>query len=440
MQQSILIGFLNQKYNDPNLIIAIGSGMTQLSLVFYPIFFGIITTYTIIGSSAYGAKKHYLLGTHLNRCKFYAYSIAIILAIVYLASNRFVGNLLKLNPVAQSYTFTYLWMRLISLFFEFEFVFLITYIQIIGKGYLGAAVLVISSLLFPLYCYLFIIVANLSFYGPGLTIIVFNISMAFIFWVFIHILGKNKDHILFFNMDIFNEFLYIVKISAPLYLMNLLDNLSYESMSIFANYQAKDDYNGYIIVSSVLSIMATIANGFMVVTNVSISNLMGRNLYERAKTLSLYILINANLIGLVLYIPVVCLKPQIIHLLTPIGPIFNIANDIYFEMLFCIFTEISCSIFFGIFVSVGRFYLALLLFAIFSGVNILSIYLFLNVFNVGIGGVFLGAAISRLIMLIVYSLIYTFVIDWKECAEAMKIEIEKGAEIANKEIEKSKET
>ncbi len=206
MQQSILIGFLNKKYNDPNLIIAIDSGMTQLSLIFYPIFFGSIVTYTITGSGAYGAKKDYLFGTHLNRCKFYAYSITLVLGVIYLAINKYIGVLLKLNPIVQLYTFNYLWMRLISIFFEYEFVFLVTYVQIIGKGLIGAIVLVVASTIFPLYCYLFITLPDLGIYGAGLSVILFNITMSFVYWVFIHILGRNWDHIHFFSNNTFNEF------------------------------------------------------------------------------------------------------------------------------------------------------------------------------------------------------------------------------------------
>jgi len=402
-----------------------GSGSTQMSIIFYPIYFGVITAFTIVGSSAYGAKKHYLLGTHLNRCKFYAYTITIAIAIFYLAFNSYIGQILKLNPTAQYYTFTYLWLRLISLFFEYEFVLIVTYLQIIGKGFIGAIILVIASLLFPLYCYLFIIVADIPTYGPGLAVIMFNISMAFIFCVYIQIIGINKDHIHFFSLDIFNEFLYIFKIASPLYAMNLLDNLSYESMSLFANYQGKINYNGYIIVSSVLNIMSTVANGFYIVTNVSISSLMGRGLHERAKAFSIYIFINANILGFIIFIPVVYLKKQIIELLVIPGPISDVANSIFYYMLLCIFAEINCSIFYSTFVSVGKFYLALLLFCCFTGVNILTIFLHLYVFKVGVLGVFLGSAIARLIMLVVYLCIYYFVIDWTECSENIRKENEK---------------
>ncbi len=159
--------------------------------------------------------------------------------------------------------------------------------------------------------------------------------------------------------------------------MNLLDNLSYESMALFANYQRKENYNGYIIISSVLAIMSTVANAFMVVTNVAVSSLMGRFLYERAKKFSFYIFLNAIIIGLIIFIPILCLKKQIISILVKEGPISVVANEIYFFMLFLIFVEISCSIFYANFISVGKFYLALLLFFIFTCVNVLLIYIFL---------------------------------------------------------------
>ncbi len=95
-------------------------------------------------------------------------------------------------------------------------------------------------------------------------------------------------------------------------------------------------------------------------------------------------------------------------------------------MLFLVFAVICCSILYANFISVGQFYLALLLFFIFTCVNVLLIYIFLYVFKIGVGGVFLGSAIARVIMIIAYSLIYSLAIDWRDCAENIKKEMERG--------------
>lgn len=430
VQQLILIAFLNLKYNNQNMVIAIGSANTQLFLVFYPLFFGINVSYCVLGSNDFGAKKHYLFGLQLNRCRFYAYTITLVVGIIYMCINKYVGDILQLTPEVQNYAFIFISFKIAAIFFEYEFLFLITYLQIIGKGLIGTLVLIPSILLFPVFCYIFIYVCDIQMYGPSLTCLFYNLTTAIIYWALIFILGRNPDHILMFNKDTFSEFWYLVVLTTPLYIINLLDNFNDEVMSIFANYQGEHNYEGFIVVYSVYKLMATFGNAANNTTNIIISSLMGVGLHERAKQFTKYMFISYNAIAIIIFLPVVFLKEQIIGLITSTEKSSAVAHELYYYALLTIFIEIQCSTFYALFVSAGRFYLALFLFFGFTCFNTSSIALFLYVANIEVKGIFIGQAVAKTLMIILYSIIYLLVIDWEVSSKEINKEIEEAEKLA----------
>ena len=427
MQQFILLTFLNKKYSNANMSTGIGIVYNQITLVFYSLFFSINVVYTLLGSNDFGASKHYLFGLQMNRTKFYAYSITLVVGIIYISLYDYIGNILQLNPTEKKYSFIFICFRLIAIFFDYEFFYNLTYLQIIGKGLIGFCVLLPSIFLFPIFCYIFINIGDYEIIGAGLACLFFNISLAIIFWLLIFILGRNEEHIFFFNKDTFTDFLYIVYYTTPIFFLNLLDNFNDEILGIFAKYQPKQEQTAFVIGFSVYRILAALGNTSQNTSNVILSILMGEGLHERATQMGKYMLITYNSIAVIIVIPVLLLKTQILSLMSDDQKVLDIAYSLYYFSLLVVFLDLNSSTLYGYVVSSGRFYLALFIFIGYSCVNIGVVSLLLFVFNFGVIGIVIGFTIAKGSMLITYIFVYIFVIDWKESAELIKKEIDNEA-------------
>ena len=407
------------------MVIAIQTGNTLLSLIFYPIISGSIVLYSIIGSEAYGAGKHNLFGTYLTRCKLFGYSITLVFLVLYLICSNQITQLFHLTYVQSSYVMSFFASRGFSLFFELELGLLLVYFQIISKGFTVSIILLVSSAMFPLYSYIFISFADWGLFGAGFTILAFNASLLLIFSFYLFLLGKNDNHIFPINNFTFMNLIDILKIFLPITFMNFVDNLSYETMTLFAFPFDKNQYSAYIIVMSIVMIIYSIANAFQVSANVLVSSYLGNNSPIKAKKISLYILFLGNVMGIFVCIITYILKSYLIKLIETDNRIADIANNIFIWQLVNIYLEISCSIFYGIFISVNKFNIVMLLYIFFEVLSILGILVMVKVVVKGVESVFIGGICARIIMLIVYFLVFTLLIDWKECTHNIQTSIDK---------------
>jgi len=186
-------------------------------------------------------------------------------------------------------------------------------------------------------------------------------------------------------------------------------------MTFFVVSFDKDHLSAYFIVLSIMMAIYTIANGIGVTTNVLLSSLLGINSPSKSKKLSFYLLIYGNTLGILIIIIVLIFKSFIIGLIETNEKVVDIANGIFFWSMINIFLEISCSIYYSIFISVNKYYLVMFLYLSFNILSYLCILLMIKVVIRDIEAVFIGAMIARIIMLIVYFLIYKYLIDWDEC-------------------------
>ncbi len=172
VQLFILLSFLNSKYNSDKYIInSIGALNTLLNLIIYPIQNGFCMFVELRGSLAFGALKNKQFSRIIHRTRIVGNVFLLIMMSLFFILHKYVFRLMKYDTKQSEYMYQMLILKLVSIFFEFEFNLMFRVVLIVGKGIQGMCLLIIHAVMSVLYSFLILRYVNIGIYAIGLTFI-----------------------------------------------------------------------------------------------------------------------------------------------------------------------------------------------------------------------------------------------------------------------------
>jgi len=426
VQLFIMLSFLNSKYNtDKYIINSIGALNTLLNLIVYPILNGCCMFVELRGSLAYGALKNKQFSRIIHRARIIGIVLLIVMMSLFLIFHNILFQLMKYDPKQSEYMFQILTLKLVSIFFEFEFNLMFRVILIVGRGFQGICILIIHSGMSVLYSFLILRYANIGIYTIGLTYLAINLTSCIVTWSYILIFGHVNKKILKFSKDIwnFNKLLDYSWTCIVLCCLSILDSLDNETMSLIASFLDMTSFSSYNIIYSINIITSCVASSFYTSTNIIMSQINGEKKLDKLKIYFFYIIYT----GIAFAFFVICLTGLLRDFIISIvvsnsTSITAIAKSIYPFILLTIILETINNIFRNAVKSLGKLLASLIFTIIVVTLNAAFIYYFTFVLKFGVSGVYYGYITYLLSSIIIFGIIL-YSVDWKEAMKETNVSL-----------------
>src|SRR5690606_4071678 len=131
-----------------------------------------------------------------------------------------------------------------------------------NKSNVCIAILTVTTLLHPLWCYLFITKLKMDLYGAGYSLIVSQALNMVIISLYIHFFNPQKETYFCINKDCLKGWMEYLKFTLPSAFMIIADSMAYELQAVIAIFMTKQDYALHIFVSNIANILFTLTHGF----------------------------------------------------------------------------------------------------------------------------------------------------------------------------------
>jgi Na+-driven multidrug efflux pump len=426
VQLFILLSFLNSKYNSDKYIInSIGALNTLLNLIIYPIQNGFCMFVELRGSLAFGALKNKQFSRIIHRTRIVGNVFLLIMMSLFFILHKYVFQLMKYDTKQSEYMYQMLILKLVSIFFEFEFNLMFRVVLIVGKGIQGMCLLIIHAVMSVLYSFLILRYVNIGIYAIGLTFIAIYLTSCITTWSYILIFGDVNKKILKFSKDIwnFNKMLDYSITSLVLCGLSILDSADNETMSLMASFLDMTSFSSYNIIYSINIITSCVSSSFYITTNIVMSQINGEKILEKLKVYFFYIVYTGMAFSLFVICLTAILRDVIISIVVSNSiSIATIAKSIFPFILFTIILETINNIFRNAVKSLGKLLISFIFTIIVVILNTAFIYYFTFVLNFGVFGVYYGYITYLLSSIIIFGIIL-YSIDWKESMKETNVSL-----------------
>lgn len=474
-----------------------------MNLLVYPFILGVIASFEILGSQSYGVKKYNLFLNIIHKirmiCNLFIISSSII---TYLSLDRIL-SIWKIEENLKIGSAQILFIRLISVFFEFETLIKLRYIQIINKSSHALLIIILNGLSLPFFAYTFIILLRMHDFGCGCIYLSNNILLLISLITYLKVIkfsendlhefpsnskylrnpesqqqnfySKNtkedtqnqlkndfidcysikqincsKNEVLMYstskeklsninnipnkcrdscfqNYDLYYSYSNLLVIILPLFLISLMDNLSVESMSIYANYFDSKSYSEFINAYSLYGLIGTISISFNTTSSIMISSNIGIGSAEKLQKLFFYILLIGISIALCLGSFLYLFSQEILKILLQSQIISENTQKMFYLSIMCNMIDIIQYVLLSTLKSFGYIYLSFCIYFFGNMMNFSLIYFFGFHTNMKIFGIFFGYYLNEIITAFMYTLSFIFVFDFKS-SEQLKEHLNKTNE------------
>ena len=269
-QQTISLSFIGKKYNNPKIIDAMGISQLYINCFLLWVSMGLTTAMDTLCSNAYGAKKYYLMGLYLHRIRIITYLITILLSIFHYFFAIKILKLFKLDPEVYDYIEEYIYYLILYNLFDIQFSVNFRFLGILQKNTPCIIIIIITTCLNPLWCYLFIDILDFGVKGAGMAISLSQLLNMVLSSIFVHVTNPLPEAYFCFNKDCIRGLGKVLKFSIPAAIMFCSEGWAFEVQAIFAIYLGALDYSVHIIAGNVSLLLYTTSLGFSIGTTITV--------------------------------------------------------------------------------------------------------------------------------------------------------------------------
>lgn len=414
--QTINLAFIGQKYNDDNMINAIGVTNLYINCTLMSIYMGLVSGIETLCANAYATKKYKLLGYYYQRARIIAYAVTVVLVIIHFFTVQHVLRLFKLNDTVIDYSSNYIYSCLIYVFFDVQTACIFRMLNVMDKSHINFFILLISLALHPLWNYIFISVLDYGVVGAGIS---FTISkfIAFIlstiyFW-FWHPVPESNFWI---NKKCFGlrGIINYLKFSLGSAFLTCAEWWGCEIQAIIAIYLGEVDYTVYILVSELSGLLYSLDVGFMLSITILVGEIIAKGSIKQVKLSCIYSVVFGIFCNSI-YLGIFCIfRKQIFNIFTQEEEIRKLGYSVCLVLTFSEFFDLTQTCLVAIFRGIGRQYTAsILMFVHYYIIMIGLSIIFGIILKLGVSGMYIGIGLSDFIMSAGY-LVALCCIDYKK--------------------------
>jgi MATE family multidrug resistance protein len=289
LQQSISLSFVGRKYNNQNMINAIGIVNLYINCTLFCYVVGLISGLDTLLANTLGSGNLYLFGLYIHRARLITYIFCLILCIIHNIYGVKIISLFITDKQTLLYCDRFLWLSLVYILIDIQFGINFRVLAILNKSSLCLLILLISSILHLLWCYIFINVLDYDVMGAGISILLSQLINMIFSTLYIHYCRPLPDEAYFrINLDCFKGWLDYLKFTLPSAFMLCAEWMAFEVQAIFAIYISKEDYSIHIFLSNLASLLYTLCHGFGMAATILIGEYVAKGLIRQAKSIALY--------------------------------------------------------------------------------------------------------------------------------------------------------
>lgn len=279
-QQTLNIVFISKGIKDETLqaeaISGIGISNLYLNVTLLSIAVGLLNGFNVLGSNAYGKGKFYLFGLYFQRCLLVSYLFSIVIIIIHFFTIDKGMALLGAKGKSLEYANSYAKVSMFFVLFEILFNSAFRYLNMAKMGYIVVIVLVITTAIHPLWCYLFIVVADLGTTGAAISLVLSQFLTGTSLFLFI-IIKKPIDNTVFcLNKDSFKSWGSYLSIAVPAALLLCFEWWAFEVQQVIVANCGRVDWEIQLSTQVISANLWTLAYTFGLGINFAVSILSSK--------------------------------------------------------------------------------------------------------------------------------------------------------------------
>ena len=403
LQQTINLAFIGRKFEDKNLINAMGVCQLYMNCMFLYITMGLTTGMETLCSNAYGVKKYYLMGIYIHRIRIMSYMFAIVLAVFHFIFSIRILSLFQLEPEVLAFAEQYIYYLILYNLFDIQFSINFKFLGILHKNKVCLIIIFVTVCLHPLWCYILIVYYDFGIAGAGIAISFSQFLNMVASSVYIHFYNPLPESYFFLNKDCFIGLWKIFTFSLPAAFMFCSEAWCFEIQSIFALILGPIDYSVHVIISNVSLLIYTIDQGFGIATTITVGKYLTKVATRYTKKVS-YVCIGYAFINVsVLCIIVLGVNKYILFLFTTDTEIIDVAFPVILLVALKNFFDILQTTIASVFRAFGKQKIAsiLAIFQFYMLQTILS-YIFAFILDLRVFGLWLSLTTSYFLAIFIY--------------------------------------
>jgi putative MATE family efflux protein len=403
VEQAISLAFIGKKYNNPDMINAMGIVNLYIDCTFFSLVIGLLAGLDTLLSNSLGTKNYYLFGLYVHRARLITYLISTVLFIFHYFYGLSIISLFKIEKSALEYCSRFFYPSLLYIMLMIQFTINFRVLSILERSRVCIVTLVITTLMHPLWCHLFINVFGYDLLGAGYSLMTTQFINMTVSTIYLHFFHPNKETYFCINKDCFTGWVGYLKFTLPSTFVLFADSMAYQIQAIFAIFMTKEDYALHIMVSNLANIFFTLTHGFGIAATVMIAEKIAKNLIKESKAIALYSFILAEIIMSIVVIILILFRNKVITIfidddsliskgiplvvLLAVGEIFDITQGV----MACIYKGLGKQRHASI-ISFFQFYVVQIILSYILGIQ----------FNMGVMGIWLSILIGNLLTTLIY--------------------------------------
>lgn len=410
------------RYNDTEMISAIGIGTLYVNATGYIIGAGLVGGIDTLCSQTFGAKKYKLMGIYANICRIIIVLCFIVITVplvIYTGELLLmIGQDTRVATIASSFAHS----MLPSIFLAIQYQASLRYLQAMNIFTPGMIITMITAILHSLWCFVFINVLDLNVIGAGIAMAITQLLNNILIGIYINYKNPCPESYFFINADCFDMILicnYLRK-ALPAAILFAADWLGFEILTLMSSYLSSLALAANVCLFNFITLIFMIPMGLSFATTTLVGNSIGAMKVERAKKYSIIaVLTGVSIIGVITLL-VIIFKNEIPYVYTS-DPAIASSVTALLNIYVC-FSILDCIqiITHGVIKGLGKQKIAsIIALIVLYPINIPMAYYLGFVLGYGLLGLWYSQLISIILLAVSY-LSIVFILDWNIVAKQVQ--------------------
>jgi putative MATE family efflux protein len=314
LEQTISLSFIGKTYGNHDMINAMGIVNLYIDCAYFSLVMGLLGGLDTLLSNALATGNYYLFGLYIHRSRLITYIISVGLVIFHYFYGLKVMSLFGIDKTTLEYCQQFFYPSLVYVLFMIQFNINYRVLSILDRSKVCVYLIVTTTVLHPLWCYLCINVWKFGITGAGFSLVITQVLNTVISSLYLHLHHPRRETYFCINADCFVGWIDYLKFTLPSAFMLFADSMAMELQAVFAIFMTKEDYALHIIVSNIANIFVTMTHGFGVAATVMIAEKIAKNLIKESKAIAIYSFILAEIVMSGIVIILILFRNSIIGL------------------------------------------------------------------------------------------------------------------------------
>lgn len=275
------------KLNNPVLIASIGLGTLYVNTTGYIPGVSLLGGIETLCSQAFGQKNYKMVGnyTSIGRATVLLFFLLISVPMNFICFR--ILALLGIDPLICDYSSKFCHSMSISVFFALQFNTSLKYLQSMNNFNPGCIITLISAVLHPFWCYLFVFVFELDVIGAGLSMGVTQFTNFVFITIYIHYWNPCPESYVpyFFNSYTLStkHILSYLRKAVPAAIMASADWIGFEILTFMASFFGSVSLAANVCLFNFISIIFMLQLGISIAATALVGNSVGSENLHNAK-------------------------------------------------------------------------------------------------------------------------------------------------------------